>query len=285
MSEVDAAAGHARLSRQAARQQAMTAHIMAEGSVRIEQLAEMFDISVMTVHRDLDELEARGLLRKSRGVATAVPTSLVESSDVYRSSRQGLEKESIAHAALELIEPGSAIMIDDSTTAMHIVPLLRTRRPLTVITNSLTVMDQLRGVSDVSLIGVGGTYYNWCSAFMGHLTTSAIAGMRADMCIMSTAAITDDIAFHQDLDTVDVKQAMFRSSAKRILLVDHTKFTRRALHTLYPLTAFDHVVVDASTPAEQVTHLREIGVSVLVAPRRSTTGRAGHARTPPPETP
>lgn len=278
MSEVDDA-GHARLSRQAARQQAMTGHIMAEGSVRIEQLSEMFDISVMTVHRDLDELEARGLLRKSRGVATAVPTSLVESSDVYRSGREALEKESIAQAALELIEPGSAIMIDDSTTAMHVVPYLRTRRPLTVISNSLTVMDQLRGVSDVSLIGVGGTYYNWCSSFMGHLTTATISGMRADLCIMSTAAISDDVAFHQDLDTIDVKQAMFRASARRVLLVDHTKFTRRALHTLYPLTAFDHVVVDAATPVEQVAHLRDIGVPVTVAPRRAATARAGASRT------
>ncbi len=61
---------------------------MAEGAVRIEQLAERFKISVMTVHRDLDELEGRGLLRKDRGVATATSTSFVESSDVYRSSRQ-----------------------------------------------------------------------------------------------------------------------------------------------------------------------------------------------------
>ncbi|MGF3056847.1 DeoR/GlpR family DNA-binding transcription regulator [Microbacterium sp. YY-01] len=262
-----------RLSRQAARQQAMTRMIMTEGSVRIEQLAETFDVSIMTVHRDLDELESRGLLRKSRGVATAMPTALVESSDVYRSNREAVEKESIALAALELIEPGQAIMIDDSTTAMHMVPHLRARRPLTVITNTLTIMDQLRDAPGISLIGIGGKYFNWCSSYMGRLATTMISSMRADVCIMSTAAITDDIAFHQDLDTVDVKQAMFAASAQRILLADHTKFTRRALHTLFPLSDFDAVVVDWRTPLAQISHLREMGVKVIVAPRRQAAAR------------
>src|SRR5690606_4600501 len=77
-----------RQSRQAARQRAITEAVMAAGSIRIDELAERFEISTMTVHRDLDELEARGLLRKTRGVATALSTALVESSDVYRASRQ-----------------------------------------------------------------------------------------------------------------------------------------------------------------------------------------------------
>ena len=94
--------GHgSRQGRQVARQRAITEAVMAEGAVRIEELAERFGISQMTVHRDLDELEGRGLLRKSRGVATALSTALVESSDVFRSSRQLAEKEAIALAAME----------------------------------------------------------------------------------------------------------------------------------------------------------------------------------------
>ncbi len=120
--------------------------VMAEGAVRIEELADRFGISLMTVHRDLDELEGRGLLRKSRGVATALSTALVESSDVYRSGRQLAEKEAIAVAALEFIEPGQAIMLDDSTTALHLVPHLHTKKPLTVITN--TPHDHERAAGD-----------------------------------------------------------------------------------------------------------------------------------------
>ncbi|KXZ60008.1 MULTISPECIES: DeoR/GlpR family DNA-binding transcription regulator [Microbacterium] len=254
-----------RQSRQVARQQAITEAVMAEGTVRIEQLAERFDISVMTVHRDLDELEGRGLLRKSRGAATAMSTSLVESSDVYRTNRQTSEKEALALAALEFVEPGQAVMLDDSTTTLHLVPHLRSRRPLTVITNTLTIMDQLRGANGITLLGLGGQYFNWCSAFMGGITTSAIGALRADLFVMSTAAITDDVAFHQSLETNDVKRAMFESSTRRILIVDHTKFEKRALHALMPLSAFDAVIVDSATDRRDVARLRDKGVEVVVA--------------------
>lgn len=261
------APGPSRQAKQTARHNAITEAVMSAGSIRISELAERFGISTMTVHRDLDELESRGLLRKDRGVATALSSVLVESSDVYRSSRQLAEKRAIALAALDFVEPGQAIMIDDSTTALHLVPHLKEKRPLTVITNTLTVMNELRSATGITLLGLGGQYYNWCSAYMGRITTAAIAGLRADLLVMSTSAITDGVAFHQTMETVDVKRSMFEAASRRILLADHTKFDKRALHAMQPLVDFDAVVVDAATSKEHVTALRQSGVSVVIAPR------------------
>ncbi len=268
VSPTDGASG-SRQNRQAARQRAITEAVMAEGAVRIEVLAERYGISHMTVHRDLDELEARGLLRKSRGVATALSTALVESSDVYRSSRELPEKEAIAHAALEFIEPGQAIMLDDSTTTLHLVSHLHAKKPLTVITNTLTIMNELKATNGITLLGLGGQYYNWCSAYMGRMTTTAISALRADLLVMSTSAITDDIAFHQTLETVDVKRAMFDAASTRILLADRTKFAKRALHAMLPLAEFDAIIVDYATDRDHVARLRRAGVNVVVARRLS----------------
>lgn len=254
-----------RQTRQLARQRAITEAVMAEGTVRIEQLAERFDISLMTVHRDLDELENRGLLRKSRGIATATSTSLVESSDVYRASRQLAEKEAIALAALDFVEPGQAIFLDDSTTVLHLARHLPAKAPLTVITNVLTLMNELRGERGIDLLALGGQYYNWCSAFMGRMTVEAVRELRADIFIMSTSAITDDVAFHQTLETVDTKRAMFDAAQRRVLLADHTKFDKRALHALLPLRDFDAVVLDRATPVDHVQRLRRQGIHVVVA--------------------
>ncbi|MET0748455.1 MAG: DeoR/GlpR family DNA-binding transcription regulator, partial [Rhizobium sp.] len=162
--------GDSRLARQLARRQAMTETVMAEGSVRIEDLAERFGISLMTAHRDLDELVSRGILRKTRGIASAAPTSLIESSDVYRSSRQSLEKRALALAAMRFVEPGQAIFFDDSTTVLQMAQFLPSAVPLTDITNSLTLMNDLKGIRDLTLLGLGGQYYNWCNAFMGRMT-------------------------------------------------------------------------------------------------------------------
>ncbi len=263
--------GDSRQARQIARQRAITTAVMAEGSVRIEDLAERFEISLMTMHRDLDELESRGILRKTRGVASATSTSLVESSDVYRSSRQSAEKKALALAAMRFIEPGQAIFLDDSTTVLQMARHLPSKVPLTVITNVLTLMNELTGIRDLTLLGLGGQYYNWCSAFMGRMTTQSISQLRADTLIMSTSAITDDIAFHQFQETVDTKRAMFDASDTRILLADHTKFDRRALHSLAPLTDFDIVIVDDGTPDAHVHRMRDQGINVVVA---STRGNA-----------
>lgn len=264
-----------RQSRQQVRQRAITEVVMAEGAVRIEQLAERFDISLMTVHRDLDELEARGLLRKSRGVATALSSSLVESSDVFRSSKQVAEKESLALAAMEFIEPGQSIFLDDSTTVLQMAKHLHTSTPLTVITNVLTLMNEVKSIRGVSLLALGGDYYNWCSSFMGRMTNDAIGKLRADTFIMSTSAITDDTCFHQTLETVDTKRAMFEAAATRILLVDHTKFEKRALHALAHLTEYEIVIVDAKTSTEHITRMRAQGIHVVVAPK---AGRSEHPR-------
>lgn len=259
-----------RQARQFERQRAITEAVMAEGSVRVEQLAERFGISLMTVHRDLDELESRGILRKSRGVATATSTSLVESSDIYRSTQQAAEKEALALAATEFIEPGQAIFLDDSTTVLRIARYLPSKAPLTVITNSVTLLGELRASDGITLLGLGGQYYNWCSAFLGPMTTQAISQLYADILIMSTSAITNDVIYHQFLETVDTKRAMFEAANKRILLADHTKFEHRALHALAPLKDFDAVIVDDKTADADVLRMREKGINVVVAARVHT---------------
>ena len=255
-----------RQARQLTRQQSIAELVMSEGSVRIDDLAERFEISLMTIHRDLDELVNRGLLRKSRGIASAAPTSLIEASDVYRSSRQATEKYAIAKMAMNYVEPGHAIFLDDSTTVLQMAALLPSKVPLTVITNSLTLMNELKDVRDLTLLALGGQHYSWCNAFMGHMTNNEIAGLRADTLIMSMAAITDDIGFHQSPDMIESKKAMFDSASRRILLMDHSKLERRALHSFLPLSDFDIVIFDDGTPAEDLDRMRNKGINIVVAP-------------------
>jgi DeoR/GlpR family transcriptional regulator of sugar metabolism len=257
------------ISKQQIRHRAIIEAVVSEGSVRIESLAERFDISVMTVHRDLDELEARGLLRKARGQATALSTSIVESSDVYRLAQQATEKAAIARTALELVEPGQSLMMDDSTTVLQMAQLLEEKLPLTVVTNSLRLMNQLAGGRGISLVALGGTYFNGLSAFMGRTTTESISRLRADTFLMSTASVVDGMCFHQSEETVAVKSAMFEAAEKRVLLVDSTKFERRAMHAVVALEQFDHVVVDSGVPQRTLEELQSIAQNVIIAPQSS----------------
>ena len=89
------------------RRAAILEMVMAAGSVQIEDLPDAFGVSLMTVHRDLDSLATQGLIRKTRGVATAMPSTLSESSTEYRARQNVADKQAVANAALQMIEPGS----------------------------------------------------------------------------------------------------------------------------------------------------------------------------------
>ncbi|RMC36479.1 DeoR/GlpR family DNA-binding transcription regulator [Paracoccus alkanivorans] len=254
-----------RQARQIARRQMIAEAVMAEGTMRIEDLTERFGISLMTAHRDLDDLASRGLLRKTRGIVSAAPTSLIEASDAYRDTRQAAEKAAIAAAAARIIEPGQAVFFDDSTTVFRMVPHLAARVPLTAITNSIALMNALKEIRDLTLLGLGGQFHNWCNAFMGPVTTAEIRRLRADLVFLSMSAITDGVVFHQSPEMVETKRAMFDSAARRVLLADHTKFERRALHAMEPLEKFDLVILDDATPPAMIEQMKSRGIEVMVA--------------------
>lgn len=135
--------------------------VITAGSVKIEDLPESFGVSLMTIHRDLDTLAAQGLLRKTRGLVTALGSSLAEASTEYRTRINTEAKKAVAKAAFEFIEPGQAIILDDSTTGLQLAELLPERLPLTVMTNFQALLDSLVGHPELNLISLGGQYYAW----------------------------------------------------------------------------------------------------------------------------
>lgn len=254
-----------RQARQLERRQKIVEAVVKAGTLRIEDLADQFDTSLMTVHRDLDDLSRRGLLRKDRGIATVMPTSLSESIDSYRVGQHSQEKKLIAREAVDILEPGETVLLDDSTTVLQMVPYLHLKAPLTVITNSITQMNAIREIDDVKLIGLGGRYHSWCNAFLGNMTVNELAGLRADTLVVSISAIIDGVAFHQSPEMVETKLAMFEAASKRVLLADHSKFEQRALHRYAALADFDLVITDSKTDASVIKDLRAAGVTVRIA--------------------
>ena len=100
---------------------------------------------------------------------------------------------------------------------------------------------------------------------MGHITTNEIRRLRADTVFMSLSAIVGEAVYHQSPETVETKRAMFESSARRVLLADHTKFERRALHHFAALEEFDAVIVDEDIPISHLSRMRSRGINVIVA--------------------
>ena len=178
----------------------------------------------------------------------------------------GSEKRAIVAMASSLASEGDVVVIDDSSTAGEIIPHLLELKPITVITNFLAVIDKIRGVAGVSLIGLGGEYDSRYHSFLGAQCEEALANLYADVLFASSSAMLGTDVFHQDLRVVGAKKAMMRASRRRVLLMDHSKVGHGALHRVGGVSDFTHVVVDALTPPDAIRAVEDTGVEVLVAP-------------------
>lgn len=248
-----------------ARREQVRARVLTEGSARLDDLAAYFDVSLMTIHRDVDALEAEGWLIKIRGGATANPSALAEARVRDRMSAMSAQKAAITEVAAQLITHGQTIFLDDSTTALGLVPHLVSHPPMTIATNFLPVIPAVGDVAGVEIQFLGGEYHIRQEACFGRQTIEAIGRLSADIFFMSTTAVCDAMCLHRSEATVTVRQAYMAHAMRRVLLVDHAKFGRRAPHVLCDVAEFDTVVTDDGIDPEVLADLRARCSDVRIA--------------------
>lgn len=248
-----------------ARRELIRRRVLDAGYARIEDLAREYQVSLMTLHRDLDALAADGWLTKIRGAATANPSALVDAGVRERSAAMQAEKRAVAALAAQLLRAGQTLFLDDSTTALELVPYLGAQPALTVATNFLTAVTALGEYPSVELHVLGGHYVTRHESCQGLGTVQAIERLHADIFFMSTTAVTDGRCLHRSEATVMVREAFMRCSTRRVLLVDHAKFGRPAAHVLCGVEEFDTVITDDGIDDDDLADLRQRCGDVQVA--------------------
>ncbi len=253
--------------------------LLADGSVTIVEVVEAFDVSRMTVHRDLDELVAEGLARKVRGGATALPSTLYESDVRFRIAQSTEAKRALCAAAARWLEPGAAVLLDDATTTLPLLDHLADVGPCTIVTNFREALGRLAqaGSSDVEIIALGGRYHPTADSYTGPMCAAQLQAIHADLYITSTTAVGDGAAWHPDADVAAVKRAMLGAATTSLLLLDRSKLGRRGLHRVADLARFDAVIVEAGTPDDTVDRLDAAGVTVHLAPALDDEGEPAEA--------
>lgn len=237
-----------------------------EGSVTVDQLVRALGVSRMTVHRDLDSLESEGVLRKVRGGATALRSSLFESDMPFRMNSAIAAKRAIGRKAAEFVDGGSAVMLDESTTALEALKAFDHALPVTVITNCFPAMQYVTSSTPHRLIALGGDYIPRYQAFLGMVCERAIGGVFADILLASCSAIRDHNIYHQDQQIVATKRAMLSAAPTRMLLVDSTKVNVGAIYHLGTVSEFTHMITDDGIPDDFVEKVADQGIEVIVAP-------------------
>lgn len=249
----------------AARRQQVRERVLQHGFARVEELAVAFGVSAMTMHRDLDALESEGWLVKIRGGATANPAALVEAGVGERMRSMQAEKRAIAAEAATLMTHGQTVFLDDSTTALAMVEHFASRPPFMVGTNFLVAVAAMRDLPSLNVQLFGGEVQPRQESCQGLQTVDGIDRTQADLCFMSTTALSRGRCLHRSEQTVMVRQAFLRNSAHNVLLVDHAKFGRPAPHVLCDVADFDTVVVDDGIDPADLALLQQSCDDVRVA--------------------
>lgn len=265
----------------AERRDAIVAELRTSPAVRVTRLAEQFDVSEMTIRRDIDALEAAGALTRVHGGATRLQTlSAAEPGFSANTGRQREAKQQIALAASQLITPGMTISLTGGTTVYELAALLPDLGPLTVLTNSLPVADLLHGLAaqdrgrNLNVFLTGGER-SPSEALVGPLATATVGLLNVDLCFMgvhgvdATAGMTTP-----NLAEAETNRAFARQSARLAVLADSTKIGVVALAQIVDLTELECLVTagDAARPDQ----LAELALHTTVLTPDTLTSKETH---------
>lgn len=248
------------------RMHGMLQKLLEDKSASPQSLAVLFEVSVMTVHRDLDELQRRGLLRKVHGGVVVERTPSHEIAASLRSRLAVPQKLALAAAAAKSIGAGQVIMLDDSTTAAAIIPHLQGIEDLRVATNYLPGLAELAGTGEVFVQALGGDYDYGHESFLGIGAVQAARALRADALYFSATSADASGIYHQEEKIVALKTEMIRSARRRVLLMDSSKFGHNSMHLMTNWHDIDQLITDDGADGAFLDQLKSQGVDVLIAP-------------------
>lgn len=236
--------------------------------VSVAQICEAFDVSEATARRILNDLASETKIERIRGGAIAVQnnTHSAERSFRMRSVEQEEEKHRIGKAAADLVNDGDTVFLGSGTTVLEVAHYLRGRQSLTVMTNSVAIIDLLKDASEIRLIGLGGILWHSEQSFIGHITEQALSQLHADKVITGIRAIDVDKGLsNRDPMCTQTERAILEVGEQVIIVADHTKCNTVDMAFVAPLTAIHTLVTDTGAPEDFVAAVTARGIQVIQA--------------------
>ncbi len=249
--------------------------LLAQGSVRVADMARLFAVSEETIRRDLGQLEDAGLAAKNYGGAMLVEEArLPLQPPVQQRKMQRLtEKDALGRRAREMVQPDQVVFLDAGSTTWCVARHLASVPQLRVITNGLTVAEELARSDNNDIFLIGGKLIKKSMSIVGPKAEAEIRQYSADVAFLGAAGISLAKGFtSSDIYEAEVKKAMVAAAQRVVVVADHTKFQRPGLIAFSDLKHVDTVITSTQADTALLAKLEDRGVSVIQVdvPREST---------------
>ena len=242
--------------------------IVIEGSATVKALALQFEVTMETIRNDLDHLckkdpniiRVHGGAYRVQNAERVIPMMLRESIMIE-------EKLRLADAAVNLFHHGSSIILDTSSTAVHVAQKLIERKlQVAIITNSLPIINLLSSQEQIKIISLGGNYNRVFKSFTGPTTIDSLSNYHADYSIISPTKLSMDTGLSDDnQDIATIRKAMSIQCERCVLLVDHTKFDGSELFNISDFSHINQIISDAPPRSEwnEFLKIRNIKLTIV----------------------
>lgn len=266
------------------RQQKIVEFVKNVGIASYAELAEMFAVSTFTIRRDIDYLAQSRLIAKVKGGAQRIetPSQFREARLPNRMQINLAQKEKIARQAIEFIHPGDTIFLDGSSTIACLArAIASTCHDITVVTNSVLVALELSEAPDIRLIGLGGVFDRETFSYVGLDSDPPSQPFYVDKAFFSCAGFMPERGTYENAAfNRSTKRLAARHAAKVFLLIDSSKFGRRALERVLDTQQINTVITDALENPDSKEQLHNAGINLVLADKSDPTNSRTSRKTP-----
>jgi DeoR/GlpR family transcriptional regulator of sugar metabolism len=234
--------------------------------ISIKEISQQFKISTATARRDLDVLARESKIQRIHGGALIAHKAPPEPPILQRSEEQREEKERIGAATAALIQKSETVFLGSGSTVLEVAKRLPENRNLTIITNSMLIINTLAPRQDINLVILGGIFHPSEYSAYGHLTELMLNEIHTDKVIFGIRALDLEYGLTNDfLPEITTDRAIMKIGKEIIITADHTKFNRISTACVGPVSWIHKIVTDSQTSPDIIQSFIQQGVEVIIA--------------------
>jgi DeoR/GlpR family transcriptional regulator of sugar metabolism len=248
------------------RQRRILEIVESGGKVEVEQLAQTLVVSVMTIRRDLTELDELGFIERVHGGALLPRhTNKGEEMPVMERSKEKAEiKARIGRAVAGLVQDGEKIFLGSGSTTAAIATALLNHHNLTVITNALNIANILSAAPQIKIAMVGGFLRRSELSLIGYFAENALHGLQVDKLVIGIRGIDPVKGLTSDnMEELLTDQAILGTSKTVIVVADYSKFGHVAAIRTAPITTATTIVTNLGGPKDILQAIRQMGIQII----------------------